>query len=865
MKAAIQERIPSAGIHMPVFSAMAIGVLIAMLELMVPFAGAQRATGNFIGAKRIPEVAGYGLYGVASFKKSTTYSVNYDFAPDFVISDYVLDPVTHQPTFGIHTLLNNYDGTFQVVTARPTDSANAMVLADLDGDGVVDLVCAKWSDNTSRPAAPAVEVSFGNADGTFSGTVSYNLGENTTRLDVGDVNGDGKPDLVFATSQGIQVFLNVGNRTFQGPVRFNPTVQVSKLTVDDVNGDGKADLIFSDGVGQIGVALGTSTGTFTAPKFYKTASYPGKPVVGDIDGDRLEDIVVPSFKGVDILLGDGSGAFHAGSWPTSQASTSVALVDMNHDGKLDLFLVNDGGGPGEGTNPNVSVYTGHGDGTFSAPRIYATPFPQDVLEVADVNGDGGVDLVLQDLTVLLGDGAGTFRAAPITRSVNALGVVTGDFNGDGKPDVAAANATNCNTHGVNCQIIVTMLPGGGTDWFQAPKTYQTGVTLTGGPNIGMAAGDLNGDGRLDLVLKTPLNSSLIVFFGNGDGTLKPPQTVDAPIGNDTYPGATDVFLVDVNHDGKLDIAVDSGVLLGRGDGTFQSLMPFPSFPSPGPQRLALADFNGDGNLDVAISLQTQPNPYNSPITSLAILNGDGTGKFVTASEWDTSGFAYGLAAAKMNGDALPDLVLYIPAGISVLLNKGSGTFPTSSTVYPYGGPFVVGDFTGDGINDVVVIWQNQLRVLTGKGDGTLSQTIPPVTGYGQAIAKADLDADGALDVVAVNSLGVERFMNNGPASISPSSLLWHAVKLGNYGAIKTVTVHNDGKRDLMIRGVLLGADPEDFPGKTQTCTGLVHPGATCLWNMVFAPHATGTRSAVLQLTDNFGNLQEVTLTGTGTQ
>ena len=411
---------------------------------------------------------------------------------------------------------------------------------------------------------------------------------------------------------------------------------------------------------------------------------------------------------------------------------------------------------------------------------------------------------------------------------------------------------------------MTMLPGGGSDSFQAPKTYQTGLVQTGGPNVGLAVGDLNGDGHLDLVLKSPLNSSLKVFIGNGDGTLKSPQTVDAPIGNDTYPGRSDVFLTDVNHDGKLDIAVDSGVFARPGDGTFQSLISFPNFPSPGPQRLALADFDGDGNLDAAISLQTQPNPYNSPITSLAILMGDGTGKFVTSSEWDTTGFSDGIAAAKMNGDSLPDLVLYSGPGVSVLLNKGNGTFPASSTVYPFGGPFVVGDFTGDGINDVVVLGPSQLTLLTGKGDGTLSQTIPPVIGYGQAIAKADLDVDGAVDVVAVNSLGVVRFMNFGPFSISPSSLLWHGVKLGNYGAIKTVTIHNYSQRDLRIGGGVLGANSEDFPGVTQTCTGLVHPGVSCVWNIVFAPHAVGTRSAALQLTDNYGNVQRVQLTGTGT-
>ncbi len=839
----------------------------ALLAFLISFASAQRITGDFIAGKRIPEVAGYEEFSPASFQNSrASADVNGDGKADFVISDVVLDPVTNQLFFGIHTLLNNGDGSFRTITARASDSQAALMLADLDGDGKVDLVSAKGSNSYLYPAAPVAEVSFGNGDGTFSGTQSYNLGENTTRMDVGDVNGDGAPDLVFATSQDILVFLNGGNRTFSGPLRFDPTVPLAAFIVADVNGDGRSDLIFSDGSvvfnfadgGRVGVALGTPTGAFTAPVFYKTALFPDKPQVGDLNGDGLMDLVVPSNHGIDLLLGDGNGSFHRESWPASSSGTSAMLADLNRDGKLDLILVNDGSGPAEGSIPYLRVHTGHGDGTFSAPRLYDSPNGQDVLGVADVNGDGAPDLVMSDLTVLLGDGFGSLRSSPITRSPNTSSVVTGDFNRDGKPDLAVTSVAACNP-GVQCPIIVTMLPGSGSDWFQAPKTYQTGLMQWSSANLGIAAGDLNADGYLDLVIRSPLAPSVSVSLGDGQGNLSAPRIVDAPIGNDTYPGSYDVFVADVNQDGKPDIVVDSGVLLGQGDGSFQSLIPFPGFPSPGPQRLAIADFNGDGKLDVAVSLASQTNP------GMAILMGDGRGNFTIDSEWAAQDSAYGLIAARMNADSLPDLVV-VSRGISVLLNKGNGTFPTDSTHYNVGSSerLGVGDFNGDGSNDVVTFRLNQMILLTGKGDGTLDQTIAQVDATSGAVATVDLDTDGALDVFVATPLGVSRFMNAGPASMTPSSLLWHGVKLGNTGAVKTVTVHNYSKRILVLRKLMLGLNSHDFSIRSMTCGGQLHPGVSCAINLVFAPQASGTRSAVLQVSDNFGNLQKVPLTGTGT-
>lgn len=837
--------------------------LVALAFLALP-AVCQRATGDFIAAKRSTLLDGYSWLDPARFKdNSVAADLNGDGKADFVIADDIRDPNTNVTTEAVHSLLNNGDGTFRTVTALTADHPSHQLLVDLDGDGKTDLVSARFPWSLPSTFQPELDISFGNGNGTFAGTKSYTLGEASSFLDSGDVNGDGLPDLVLATSQGFSIFLNGGNRTLKAPLVYHQSVIPWGFTLADVNGDGRSDLIFVDWQGgRVGIALGTSTGMFAPATFYKTGANPGRPAVGDLDGNGIMDLVVPSSKGADVLLGIGNGTFRVIPWPLSAGTGSAKLQDFNHDGKMDLVLVNDGT---NGTQtPTASVYTGHGDGTFSAPRVYDSPKFQDLIGILDVNGDGAADLVFSDLTVLLGDGKGAFQGSPITRSSNANNLVTGDFNGDGKPDVAVANVPVCVAPNKLCPITVTILLGSGAGWFQAPKTYQTGLSVRGYTRAGIAAADFNRDGHLDLVVKSQLNPSLSLLLGNGDGSLRAPRMVDAPIGSDLYPGADDVFVTDLNHDHKLDIVVDSGVLLGHGDGTFETLRSFPDLGSPGIQRIGIADFNGDGNLDIVASIENTT-PGNSPSYSIAILNGDGAGGFKTSSEWPTLIFASPIIAARMNGDSFPDLVIG-GRGVTVLLNKGDGTFPTSGTLYApgFGDSLAVADFNGDGIKDVVAMSAYRLQLLTGNGNGTLDSTRQPVIASDGAIAPADLDMDGALDFVVATPVGVSRFINSGPPTITPAALVWGTVQLGKTGATKSVAVRNYSKQTLKLHAVVVGSSAKDFAIKSTACGKQVLPGASCGMSLAFAPQASGTRSSVLQVTDEFGNLQKVMLQGLGT-
>src|SRR4051794_37204363 len=163
-----------------------IAVAICSMALLGRSGSAQRMTGDFIAGETIAAAGNFSWYGVARpATGQVSTDLNGDGKADFVVWGYTSDPVTNQASPAVYSLLNNGDGTFRTIKARPINSPAEMVLADLDGDGRLDLVCALWLNVEPNPIPPVAEVSFGNGDGTFRATATYNLGEHTTRLDVG--------------------------------------------------------------------------------------------------------------------------------------------------------------------------------------------------------------------------------------------------------------------------------------------------------------------------------------------------------------------------------------------------------------------------------------------------------------------------------------------------------------------------------------------------------------------------------------------------------------------------------------------------------------------------------------------------------
>jgi len=415
-------------------------------------------------------------------------------------------------------------------------------------------------------------------------------------------------------------FVSDSTVNWNGSPRTTTFISSSRLTASisasDIATAGTASVTVvnpTPGGGSSNVAFFPVATPIASPVFsgtaFPTGTGPITVAAGDFNGDGKLDLVIANAVAgsVSILLGEGDGGFQSGaSYTLGQGSSTqgfnVAVGDFNGDGKLDFVVANHSGN-------NVSVFLGNGDGTFQAGVNYEVGINPTSVAVADFNRDGKLDLAVSNqscpggsggppcptgtISILLGNGDGTFAAHVDYDAGVALNWVTvGDFNGDGKLDLAVANGQgNC----AGCQSAFTILLGNGDGTFQAPATSFGGVNPAS-----IATADLNGDGKLDLILVDNIGA-FYIFLGNGDGTF---QTANA-IGyyTDSYPWGN-IGLGDFNGDGKLDVVIantgsnDVEIFPGNGDGTFQS--PLRISTGSNPRGIAVGDFNQDGRLDMAV-------------------------------------------------------------------------------------------------------------------------------------------------------------------------------------------------------------------------------------------------------------------------
>ena len=350
---------------------------------------------------------------------------------------------------------------------------------------------------------------------SFARPVYYGVGAFPTSVAIGDLNGDGKPDLAVANtaSDTMSVLLNKGRGRFERS-RFDRTgAGPYRLAIGDLNGDGKPDVAVANyGPRTVSVLMGRGNGSFRPKVDYGVGGDPWQVAIGDLNGDGKPDLAVANSYDdtASVLLNKGDGTFEPKvDYQTGSAPVSVAIADLNGDGKPDLATTNTFGN-------TVSVLLSRGDGTFEGKLDYQTGGGPYDLAIGDVNGDGKLDLATANYdddygdtaSVLLNRGDGSFAPKVDYRAVSApTGVALTDLNGDGRLDLVVAAGDD---------EAITARLNGGNGTFGARWDYSVGSPTS------IAAGDLNGDGRPDLVTTNDLIPSSVTVLRNAFGLCKVP-------------------------------------------------------------------------------------------------------------------------------------------------------------------------------------------------------------------------------------------------------------------------------------------------------------------------------------------------------
>jgi hypothetical protein len=361
---------------------------------------------------------------------------------------------------------------------------DSIAVGDLNGDGNPDLLVGNHSC-TPNCLVGTAKVLLGVGDGTFQEKGSYGTAGVIANVALADVNGDGKLDMLASGCAYKDCFTGVvtvhtgnGDGTFAGGFYVFGTGGMfpSSPAVADFNGDGKLDLVVSNcgngcntGTGTVGVLLGNGDATFQTVVTYGSGGVgANKVVVADVNGDGKPDLIVPNScassgscpigpGSVGVLLGKGDGTFQAAVTYGSGGdyAFSVAVADINGDGKLDVLVANSCGNSNCSTPGPLGVLLGNGDGTFQPVIPYNSGTYLGRIALADVNGDGKLDVVTTsgsvDVMVLLGNGDGTFQAPVFiygTGGFGANGLAVADVNGDGRPDLMVTNL--CFNANPNC-------------------------------------------------------------------------------------------------------------------------------------------------------------------------------------------------------------------------------------------------------------------------------------------------------------------------------------------------------------------------------------------------------------------------------
>jgi len=765
----------------------------------------------------------------------------------------------------------------------------SVTIGDLDGDGKPDLAVANWSSSTVsvfRNTATSGSITTG----SFAAKVDFATGDGPWSVAIGDLDGDGKPDLAVANvnSSTVSVFRNTATSgsittdSFAAKVDFATGFQPYSVAIGDLDGDGKPDLAVANfiyGAGTVSVLLNTSTSgsiSFDGHVDFAAGSYPNTVAIGDLDGDGKPDLavsydsdpIVSVFRNTStsgFISFDARVNFAAGDTPYN-----VAIGDLDGDGKPDLAVANVNSNTvsvlrNTATSGSITI------GSFAARVVFATGGQPMSVAIGDLDGDGTPDLavtnfasygnvsVLRNLlsipiitsfspqsgrtgaagsttVIITGTGFGstagnnivyfggvqaTVTAAttgqltvtapcgatwqPLSVTVGGYtgysyrvtnpfiptfltknsimpgdfaarvdfatgshpwSVAIGDLDGDGKPDMAVTNVGN---------YTVSVFRNTATSGSITSGSFAAKVDFaTGSAPISVAIGDLDGDGKPDLAV-TNLNSSTVSVFRNtatsgsittGSFALK----VDFATGSYPY----GVAIGDLDGDGKPDLVVTNSGVTTVSVFRNTSTSGFISFASKvnlttglGPQSVAIGDLDGDGKPDLAVA--NSASNTVSVLRNTATFGSITTGSFAANVDFATGSYPYSVAIGDLDGDGKPDLAVANngTSTVSVLRNTATsgsiipGSFAARVDFATGSQPYFVaiGDLDGDGKPDLAVAnrGSNTVSVLRNTATsgsittGSFAANVDFATGSNPySVAIGDLDGDGKPDLAVAN-------------------------------------------------------------------------------------------------------------------
>ena len=753
------------------------------------------------------------------------------------------------------------------------DHKNGLDVVTVQTDGSFNLILNDGKGNfTNSFQVPATLATYTNATQGFAA----------------DLNGDGYLDIIASTSYpiaGFMVWINNGNGTFAAPVVYAiPTAAdpgsayIGGIAVGDVNGDGKQDVVFLAFVAAPGgdpvspmyafTFLGQGDGTFPSASVItnRTQLFTpnggldlGTAALADMNGDGKLDLVAGivntnnsttgiSAQYISISLGDGTGNFAAFSADTANVEVSapwtlgqqIQVLDLNRDGKPDVLW----------TDSYNTVYTslGNGDGTLQAPitAVYADAGAS-ALTTGDFNQDGLADVAVftDGLTAIYaGAGDGTFAATPLAQYPNELRAneppVAQDFDGDGIVDLIAVRPFFNQ---------LAFLKGYGNGTFQSESVLLPSNTTVGGPNASepaenitvLTTGKWNASGYPGVLAEEDIDGTFYLDLGIGDGHggLSFTRALNAAQVSAHGLQAVEPIAADFNGDGLQDVVWTTGtgvaISLSKGDGTFSSIVST-NFPSGFECPLGFADaadLNGDGKTDLVIAYSGDAAcNFNNPVlpSGFFVLLGDGAGHFTATFEVAGESI-YKVKIASLKNDGVVDIVLDDQGPITPAIYSIAPTSPgvytgTPTTIWRPGSvlaDLLVQDLNGDGIPDLTLLQvglptseftQPGVLTLFGKGDGTFQTLQFDYVGIaaGVSLQSADFNQDGLPDLAvafgsgggfAVN--GVAVFANLGNGAFGPPVVLPAPLNLEQpYGYLKannqifTGDFNADGAPDVLL-------------------------------------------------------------------